>query len=61
MVSVAFSSPNDALGVRTTPRNFTYLFQLLKYFYILEIPHMYVLWCLQKWLQLRVKRGILLA
>ena len=28
MVSVAFSSPNDALGVQTMPRNFTYLFQL---------------------------------
>ena len=28
MVSVAFSSPNDALGVQTMPQNFTYLFQL---------------------------------
>ncbi len=28
MVSVAFSSPNDALGIQTMPWNFTYLFQL---------------------------------
>ncbi len=28
MVSVAFSSHNDALGVQTMPQNFTYLFQL---------------------------------
>jgi hypothetical protein len=62
MVSVAFSSPNNAFGVQTKPQNFTYLFQLvLKYFCIIEMPHMYMLWCLQKWLKLHVKQGILLA
>jgi hypothetical protein len=39
----------------------TYFNYVLKHFYILEIPHMYVLCRLQKWLKLHVKRGILLA
>ena len=39
----------------------TYFNYVLKHFYILEIPHMYVLWRLQKWLKLHVKQGILLA
>jgi hypothetical protein len=35
----------------------TYFNYVLKHFCILEIPHMNVLWCLQKWLKLHVKRG----
>jgi len=62
LVSVAFSSPNDTLGVQTMPQNFSHLFQLcIEHFYILEMPHMYVLWHLQKWLKLPLKQCILLA
>jgi len=39
----------------------TYFNYVLKHFYILEMPHRYVLWHLQKWLKLHVKQGILLA
>jgi len=39
----------------------TYFNYVLKHFYILEMPHMYVLWRLQKWLKLHVKQGILLV
>jgi len=39
----------------------TYFNYVLKHFYILEMPHMYVLWRLQKWLKLHVKQGILVA
>jgi hypothetical protein len=39
----------------------TYFNYVLKHFYVLEMPHMYVLWRLQKWLKLHVKGGILLV
>jgi hypothetical protein len=39
----------------------THFNYLLKHFYILEMPHMHMLWRLQTWLKLHVKWGILLV
>jgi hypothetical protein len=62
MVSIALVAPTTHLVFKPCPETLNNYFNyILKHFYILEMPHMYVFWRLQKWLKLHVKQGILLA
>jgi len=62
MVSSPLVALTTHLVFKPCPKTLhTYFNYVLKHFYMLEMPHMYVLWRLQKLLKLHVKQGILLA